>query len=76
MTKFYTDDKFGLLIDLHSMADQTMHGNGTRLVNTTHGIHLEIEWDTKGLSILNYHIFVILDSQFNIMGRQLESVQR
>ena len=29
MTKFYTDDKFGLLIDLRSMADQAMHGSGT-----------------------------------------------
>ena len=32
--KFYTENKFGLLIDLRSMASQEMHGSGTRLVNT------------------------------------------
>ena len=62
MTKFYTDDKFGLLIDVHSMADQTMQ-------------NLEIEWEAKGSSILNCHIFVIVDSQFSIIGGQLESAQ-
>lgn len=34
LTEFLTDNKFGLLIDLRSMADTTMHGSGTRLVNT------------------------------------------
>ena len=48
LQKFYTDDKFGLLIDLRSMASQEMHGSGTRLVNTTDGVYLEIERDTKG----------------------------
>ena len=37
-TKFYTDNKFGLLIDLRSMADHAMHGSGTRLVNTKDGV--------------------------------------
>jgi len=31
--RFFTN-KFGLLIDLRSMADHAMHGSGTRLVNT------------------------------------------
>ncbi|MCV6575505.1 MAG: hypothetical protein OIF58_07195 [Cohaesibacter sp.] len=34
LTKFYTDDKFGLLIDLRAMADQSLHGGLARLVNT------------------------------------------
>ncbi|KAL9954568.1 hypothetical protein ACROYT_G042124 [Oculina patagonica] len=42
-TKFYTDNKFGLLIDLRSMADHAMHGNGTRLVNTKDGVQLDLE---------------------------------
>ena len=33
-TKFYTDNKFELLIDLRSLTDTTMHGSGIRLVNT------------------------------------------
>ena len=74
LKKFYTDNKFGLLIDLRSMATKKMHGSGTRLVNTTDGVHLQIERDAKGTGQVNCHIFVISDSQFNIMGRQLKSV--
>ena len=43
VTKFYTGDNFGLLIDMRSMADQSMHGSGTRIVNSTDGVQLEIE---------------------------------
>ena len=75
MQKFYTDNKFGLLIDLRSMASQEMHGGGTRLVNTTDGVQLEIERDANGSGDVNCHIFIISDSQFNIMGKQLQSVQ-
>ena len=77
MEKFYTDNKFGLLVDLRSMASQEIHGSGTRLVNTTDGVQLEIERKTSGSSgdVINCHVFVISDSQFNVMGRQLESVQ-
>ena len=75
LQKFYTKDKFGLLNDLRSMASQEMHGSGTRLVNTTDGVHLEIERDGKGTGIVNCHVFIISYAQFNIMNRQLESVQ-
>ena len=75
LEKFYTGNKFGLLIDLRSMASQEMHGSGTRLVNTTDGVQLEIERDGKGTGTVNCHVFVISDSQFNIVGNQLESVQ-
>ena len=75
MQKFYTDNKFGLLIDLRSLASQEMHGGGTRLVNTTDGVQLEIERDANGSGDVNCHIFIISDSQFNIMGKQLQSVQ-
>ena len=40
LKKFYAENKFGLLIDLRSMASQEMHGSGTRLVNTTDGVLL------------------------------------
>ena len=41
-TKYLADYKFGLLIDLRSMEDTSLHGNGVRLANTKDGIHLEI----------------------------------
>ena len=75
LQKFYTDNKFGLLIDLRSMASQEMHGSGARLVNTTDGVQLEIERDTKGTGKVNCHVFLISDSQFNIVNKQLQSAQ-
>ena len=62
MKQFYTEDKFGLLIDVHSMADQAIHGSGARLVNTKDGVQLEIECHDKGSDVLNCHIFVTSDS--------------
>ena len=75
LTKFYTGNKFGLLIDMRSMASQAMHGSGTRLVNSTDGVKLEIERSAKGSGDMNCHVFVISDAQFNILDRQLQSVQ-
>ena len=73
--KFYTDNKFGLLIDLRSMASQEMHGSGTRLVNSTDGIQLEIERTASGSGDVNCHVFIISDAKFDIIDKQLDSVQ-
>ena len=75
LTKYLTGNMFGLWIDLRSMADTTLHGNGQRLVNTQDGVQLEIERTASGSGNTNCHIFTISDSQLNIMSRQLESVQ-
>ena len=75
LAKYLTDNKFGLWIDLRSMADTTMHGNGQRLVNTQDGVQLEIERTASGSGTTNCYIFTVSDSQMNIMGQQLESVQ-
>ncbi|KAL9970077.1 hypothetical protein ACROYT_G022399 [Oculina patagonica] len=48
LQKFYTEDKFVLLIDLRSMADHSMHESGTRLVNTKDGVQLELERKVSG----------------------------
>jgi len=74
LANFYTGDKFGLAIDMRSMADQSLYSSGTCIVNGTEGVKLEIERDAKGSGDVKCHIFVISDSQFNIMDRQLESV--
>ena len=75
LTKYLTDTKFGLFIDLRSMADSTLHGNGQRLVNTNDGVQLAIERNTTGSGRAKCHIFIISDAQVNIMDRQLQSVQ-
>ena len=74
LKKFYTDNKFGLLIDLRSMESQNMHGSGTHIVNSTSGVLLEIEQDAKGTGKVHCHVYIMSDSQFNIMEKQLYSV--
>ena len=75
LTKFYTNNKFGFLIDLRSMEDNTMRGSGTRLVNTKDGVHLEIQRKAPGSGNWKCHVYTISDAQMNIMDSQLESVQ-
>ena len=75
LAKYLVGNKFGLFIDLRSMADTTLHGSGQRLVNTNDGIQLAIERKTTGSGTLKCHIFSISDSQMNIMSQQLQSVQ-
>jgi len=78
ITKFYTGDKFGLVIDMCTMADQNMHGSGTRIVNSMDGVQLEIERkksEQKDAADVKCHVFIISDSQLNVMGSQLEDVQ-
>ena len=74
LSNFYTENKFGLVIDMRSMASQAIHGSGTRLVNSTDGVQLEIERSNKGSGVVHCHVFVISDSQFNIQNGQLVSV--
>ena len=69
LQKFYAKDKFGLLIDLRSMASQKMHGSSTHLVNTTDGVQLEINRST-GKEPFNCYIFVISDAQFKLINNR------
>ena len=61
LAKYLTGNKFGLWIDLRSMADTTMHGNGQRLVNTQDGVQLEIDRTASGSGTTNCHIFTVSD---------------
>ena len=74
LSKYLTANKFGLWIDLRSMADTTMHGNGQRLVNTQDGVQLEIERKASGSGNTNCHIFTISDARMDIIERQLDAV--
>ena len=74
LAKYLTSNKFGLWIDLRSMADTTMHGNGQRLVNSQDGVQLEIDRKASGSGTTNCHIFTISDAQMDIMEQQLKSV--
>ena len=69
VTKSLADNKFGLFINLSSMADSSMHGRSIRLVSTKYSVHLEIERSASSSGNVNCHIFVISDSY------QLQPVQ-
>ena len=75
LKKFYTDNKFGVLSDLHFMADTAMHGSAVRLVNTNDGVFLEVERKTSGSGSVKCHVFTISDAQMNTRNKQLQSVQ-
>ena len=91
LAKYLTGNKFGLWIDLRSMADTTMHGNGQRLTRSIepqdghHKLQLEIS-DSQGqpqaqsvqlgaTQTAPYSSSPSQTPQMNIMGQQLESVQ-
>ncbi len=57
LQKFYTEDKFALLVNLRLMADHAMHESGTRLVNTKDGVQRELERNASGTDNVNYHIY-------------------
>jgi len=72
---FSAGDKLGLVIDLRSVADRSMHGSGVRLVNSTDGVQLELERKASGSGTINCQVFVISDVQLNIEFKQLRDVQ-
>ena len=72
---FLAGDRFGLLIDLRSMADRSMHGSGTRLVNTTNGVQLELERKASGSGNINCQVFVISDAMMPIQYNQLQPIE-
>ena len=75
LTKYLADNTFGLLIDLRSMEDTSLHGNGVRLVNIKDSIHLQIDRVASGSGNFYCHVYTISDAQMNIRDRQLRDVQ-
>lgn len=74
MKKFYTGDKYALLVDLRSMDSHNMHGSGTRALNSNEGVQLAIERKGSGSGSVNCHVYVISDAQMDISERQFKSV--
>ena len=74
-TSFYTGGHFGLFIDLRTMAENSLHGSGLRLVNSEGGIQLELKRTTSGSGNVNCYIYIISDAQANLLNGQLDSIQ-
>jgi hypothetical protein len=46
--KYYSDNKFGLCLDLRTTEDNTLHWSGKALQNTKDGIQLAITKESGG----------------------------
>ena len=73
-TDFYARDGFGLFINRRSVRDIDLHGSGLRLVNMKEGVQLVINIKALGSVKVKCHIFILSDTQLNIINRELESV--
>ncbi len=68
----YSQDKFGLFIDLRSFSDNAFHGSGIKVMNTKDGIQLQIK--KTGTTACQAYIFLLADAMLSIQNGRLKSV--
>ena len=73
-TKFYTEDKFALWIDLRSHADNEIHGSGLALKDTRDGVKLEINRKVGGSGNITCNMFIVADALMEIKNSNLNSI--
>ena len=73
-TKFYTEDKFALWIDLRSHADNEIHGSGLALKDTRDGVKLEIRRKVGGSGNITCDMFIVADALMEIKNSNLNSI--
>ena len=71
---FYTNDKFGLWIDLRTHSDNNIHGSGLALRDNRDGVKLEIRRTTGGSGNITCHMFIVADTLMEIMNSSLRSI--
>ena len=72
----FLTEKYALCFDLRPSIDNSLHGNGARLENTSEGVTLEIHRVAgTGTGKLNLHIFVFQDAQLNISSGRFHSIE-
>ena len=64
----YLTDKYALCLDLRMIDENTLHGTGRRIENTSEGITLQIEKKAESDGNLNAYIYLIMDTQLNIQN--------
>ena len=73
-TKFYTEDKFALWVDLRSHADNEIHGSGLALKNTRDGVKLEIRRKVDGSGNITCDMFIVADALMEIKNSNLNAI--
>jgi hypothetical protein len=74
MSKYYSDNKYALWLDLRIMEEHFLHGSGKALQNTKDGIQLAITKEA-GKGPYKMYIFIVSDATADIQNSQIVSVK-
>ena len=73
IASYYTD-KYALWLDFRTIDNNTLHGSGRRLENTSEGIHLQITKEAGSVGKLSCYLYIFQDAQINISDAQFLNV--
>ena len=73
ISSYYTD-KYALWLDFRTIDDNSLHGSGRRLENTSEGIRLQITKKAEPAGKLSCYLYIIQDAQINISDAQFLNV--
>ena len=70
----YYTDKYALWLDVRTIDDNSLHGSGRRLENTSEGIRLQITKESGSAGKLSCYLYIFQDVQINISDTQFLNV--
>ena len=73
IASYYTD-KYALWLDFRTTDDNSLHGSGRRLENTSEGICSQITKESGSAGKLSCYLYIFLDAQINISDAQFLNV--
>ena len=73
IASYYTD-KYALWLDFRTTDDNSLHGSGRRLENTSEGIRLQITKKAESAGKLSCYLYIFQDTQINISDAQFLNV--
>ena len=73
IASYYTD-KYALWLDFRTIDDNSLHGSGRRLENTSEGIRLQITKKVESAGKLSCYLYIFQDTQINISDAQFLNV--
>ena len=73
IASYYTD-KYALWLDFRTIDDNSLHGSGRRLKNTSEGIRLQITKEAGASGKLSCYLYIFQDAQINISDAQFLNV--
>ena len=73
IASYYTD-KYALWLDFRTIDDNTLHGLGRRLENTSEGIRLQITKKAESAGKLSCYLYIFQEAQINISDAQFLNV--